>query len=121
MLHRIVISLSLLLSLPAAYGKVVIFWQEGFPTIDSQPVAKQTLAEACRAEDPIFAGIADLKKADTLNNADLLILPYGSAIPADIWKTIRDYLDGGGNLLTLGGRALFVPVSEANARRSLQG
>lgn len=106
----------LLVSTAPAYGKVVVFWQDGFPTIESLPVAKQTLLQAFGDAETILAGTADFKKADTLKDADLLVLPYGSAVPADVWKPICEYLIGGGNLLTLGGRPLFVPVTEEAGR-----
>ena len=116
MLRLVPVFIALLISIAPAYGKVVIFWQDGFPVIESQPVAKQTLLQAFGDSEPILAGIADLKKADTLKNADLLVLPYGSAVPADVWQPIREHLNGGGNLLTLGGRPLFVPVIEEEGR-----
>ena len=40
------------------------------------------------------------------------MLPYGSAVPADGWKAIEDYLQHGGNLLVLGGQPLHVPVTQ---------
>ena len=105
-----------LVSIVPAHGKVVVFWQDGFPTIESQPVSKQTLLQAFGNGEAVFAGTSDIKKAEALKGADLLVLPYGSAVPADAWQPIRDYLAGGGNLLTLGGRPFCVPVTEEDGR-----
>ncbi len=111
MLRRAVFFSFFCLSIVSAYGKVVIFWQAGFPTLESQPIARQTVEQAFAGAEPVFAGIAEFRRPDLLARTDLLVLPYGSAFPADVWKPIHDYLDGGGNLLTLGGRPLFVPVT----------
>jgi hypothetical protein len=92
-----------------AQGKVVVFWQEGFPTVESQAVPRTALEQALQAMQPVvFAGLDELPGA--LKEADLLVLPYGSAAPVEGWKAILAHLEGGGNLLTLGGRPLFVPV-----------
>ena len=97
-------------------AKVVVFYQGGFPTVDSQPIQQETLRTALGEMQPLFAGIEELKKPETLRDADFLVLPYGSAFPADAWKQISTYLQEGGNLLTLGGRPLLVPVFRAGDR-----
>jgi hypothetical protein len=53
---------------------------------------------------------------DALANVDLLVLPYGSAFPVEAWKSIERYLDGGGNLLVIGGQPLRVPVNLVNGQ-----
>jgi hypothetical protein len=98
-----------LLSLPLS-AKVVVFWQPGFPTVDSQPVPRATLQRALDGMHPEFAGIAAIRAPQALLSADLLVLPYGSAFPADAWPAITQYLAAGGNLLVLGGRPFLVPV-----------
>ena len=95
----------------AVDAKVVVFWQDGFPTAASQPVSREALAEAIDA--PVFMGIAGLRDPAAplaRSGADLLVLPYGSAFPAEAWSAIRDYLRAGGNLLILGGQPFRVPV-----------
>jgi len=99
-----------------ADARVVVFWQSGFPTVDSQPVEEETLKAALGKMPPLFADIEALRSPQTLRDADLLILPYGSAFPAEAWKAIHEYLQGGGNLLTLGGRPLSVPVLQENGK-----
>ena len=90
--------------------KTMVFWQEGFPTIASQPISQETLASALGAKGIMFADVAKLNDASTLEQADLLVLPYGSAVPANAWKSIQTYMNHGGNLLILGGQPLHVPV-----------
>lgn len=76
-----------------AYGKVVVFWQGGFPTVESQPLSQDSLREALAPMEPVFVGLEDLKKPDALKDADLLILPYGSAVPVEAWGRVREYLE----------------------------
>jgi len=104
----------ILVSTSSVFGKVVVFWQEGFPTVASQPVTRETLAKALEGADPIFAGIDGLRDPTTLTGADLLVLPYGSATPVDAWNSIHGYLRAGGNLLVLGGQPFRVPVTAIN-------
>ena len=101
----------LLLSLPLS-AKVIVFWQPGFPFVDSQPVERVSLQHALDGLQPEYADLAALRDAKVLDAADLLVLPYGSAFPADAWATIAHYLAGGGNLLVLGGQPFRVPVRQ---------
>jgi hypothetical protein len=99
-----------------AQARVVVFWQAGFPTEESQAIEQATLRAALQEMEPSFASLDELRNPETLKDADLLVLPYGSAFPADAWKQIYAYLQGGGNLLTLGGRPLYVPVFRQGER-----
>jgi hypothetical protein len=96
-------------AIPAAAG-VVVFYEPGFPAIESQPPSREALAEALDSFEVDFMGVEMLQRPDSLEGVDLLVLPYGSAFPADAWPAIRAHLLRGGNLLNLGGRALWVPV-----------
>jgi Beta-galactosidase len=107
---RILLFISLLLPSPVL-AKTVVFWQPGFPTIASAPIAQATLTQALDGLDPSFADIAALNTPATLADADLLVLPYGSAVPTDAWKAILAYIQAGGNLLIAGGQPLRVPVT----------
>jgi len=98
------------------HAKVVVFWQPGFPTIASQPIDRAVLEKAFEGMDATFANEAALSVPETLANAELLILPYGSAVPTGSWKSIEHYLSAGGNLLVIGGQPLRVPVSLADQR-----
>ncbi|HYW42155.1 MAG TPA: beta-galactosidase [Bryobacteraceae bacterium] len=106
--------LLILTSTPALLARVVVFWQNGFPTVASQPIARETLAQALQGAEPAFHGVQDLTNSATLAGVELLVLPYGSAVPADAWSGIQAYLRAGGNLLVLGGQALRVPVTGVN-------
>jgi hypothetical protein len=91
-------------------ASVVVFVDSNFPAVESEVPSRETLSEALGSFDIDFVGLEELQQSGTLEGVDLLVLPYGSAFPADAWPAIRSYLQGGGNLLNLGGRALWVPV-----------
>ncbi|MGP8251324.1 MAG: beta-galactosidase [Terracidiphilus sp.] len=95
-------------------AKTVVFWQPGFPTVDSDPVDRNALSQAVAGA--VFADLKALNDPATLDGVDLLVLPYGSALPADAWKAIRAYLHAGGNLLVIGGQPLRVPVTQADGK-----
>src|ERR1017187_3351403 len=97
-------------------AKVVVFWHPGFPTVSSQPVAHDTLAHALEGMEPVFSDLDQLKDPTALAGAELLVLPYGSAAPADAWGAIMTYLRSGGNLLVLGGQPLRVPVTRMDGK-----
>jgi hypothetical protein len=116
MRSRLILSLLVLAASATMFGKTVVFWQDGFPTIASQPITRETLTKALQGMDPAFAGIEALRSPATLTGVDLLVLPYGSAVPIEAWSSIQAYLRAGGNLLVLGGQPFRVPVAEANGR-----
>jgi hypothetical protein len=97
-------------------AKVVVFWHPGFPAVSSQPVAHATLAHALEGMEPVFSDLDRLKDPAALAGADLLVLAYGSAAPADAWGAIMTYLRSGGNLLVLGGQPLRVPVTRMDGK-----
>lgn len=97
----------------ALFAKTIVFWQDGFPTVASQPLSRDALLKSLDDPNVVFAGFTELKDAAIWKDVDLFVLPYGSAVPADAWPAIRTYLRGGGNLLVLGGQALRVPVTTA--------
>ncbi len=81
----------------------MVFWQPGFPTADSvTPDAAGLHAAFPGAE---FADASQLGTALSAPDTDLLVLPYGSAWPEADWPAILEYLDRGGNLIVLGGKA----------------
>ena len=97
-------------------AKTVVFSEPGFPTLESEALSRETLTETLAGQQIVFASIDELNKPETLRDANLLVLPYGSAFPADAWPAIRTHLESGGNLLTLGGRALWIPVWREEGR-----
>lgn len=92
----------------------VVFEQPGFPTLASEPVPHRTLAAAL-GPGTRFADLAQISAPDGLRGANLLVLPYGSAVPVDAWPAMQRFLTGGGNLLVLGGQPLRVPVEGNSA------
>jgi hypothetical protein len=101
------IALLLALALPLAAQEVVVFWEPGFPALETQAPPREAIAGTL---SPRFAGIDELNRPGALAGAALLVLPYGSAFPADAWRAIEQYLNDGGNLLNIGGRPLTAPV-----------
>jgi Beta-galactosidase len=114
---RIALTFAVLALLPVSmFAKVVVFWQPGFPTVGSEPIDRQALTRALDGMDASFADLNALKTAGALDQADLLVLPYGSAVPVDAWSAVERYLHGGGSLLILGGQPLQVPVVQSGER-----
>ncbi len=87
---------------------VVVFWEEGFPTVDTAALSRAELASAL--PNAAFAGAAELPGALARESTRLLVLPFGSAFPEENWLAIYDFLQRGGNLLTLGGRPFMRPA-----------
>ncbi len=116
MRERLCILFSFFLLSSELQAKVVVFWQPGFPTVASQPVPRATLDKALEGLAPVFADEAALAAPEALADTDLLVLPYGSAVPVEAWKAIERYLDDGGNLLVLGGQPLRIPVNLVNGQ-----
>ena len=87
--------------------KIVIFFDENFPTVDSLKLTRNLLQDALKNHDLIFTNAIDLKLT---NEVDLFINAHGSAFPKSAWKTILKYLQDGGNFLNIGGVPFAVPV-----------
>jgi len=102
-----------------ALGETIIFYEKDFPTIDNGTIIRSTLEKSLASLNPRFVGIEELKKEKTLSDNDLLILPYGSAFPADAWKTIQSHLERG-DLLIIGGKPLNVPVYRDNNKWKIE-
>jgi hypothetical protein len=101
-IHSLILVLACALGASAAQaaGHTVIFYEPGFPVADSSAVSEAQLQAGFGSMS--LSGVAQLPAA--LADADLLVLPYGSAYPEADWKPILEYLDRGGNLLVLGGK-----------------
>jgi hypothetical protein len=98
----------------AAHAKTVVFWQEDFPAIETEAPPRAALEHALIGQHPVFLSLAELEAPGALAAGDLLVLPYGSAFPADAWDIIRQQLSRG-NLLNIGGRPLTIPVRRSGA------
>ena len=85
------LALGCVILLPA---KTVVFRQAGFPTVASQPVTRDALVRALADADTVFGGIEGLKDPATLAGASLLVLPYGSAVPALFFYPRKPWCSG---------------------------
>ena len=92
-----------------ASRRMVIFYEPGFPTIESEALSHEALVAAL--PNASFASLAQLRSGNALTDASLLVLPYGSAVPAQGFPAIQSFLHSGGNLLIIGGQPLRVPVA----------
>jgi hypothetical protein len=102
-IFRVLPSLLLALVSASSSARTAVFWQSGFPAADSPAPAEATLRSAFA--DAQFADAEQLANALDEPETNLLVLPYGSAWPEPAWDAILRYLDRGGNLIVLGGRA----------------
>lgn len=80
----------------------VVFQEPGFPSADAANPDDAALRRAF--VDAAFVDAQHLSSALENPEADLLVMPYGSAYPEAAWPAILRYLDRGGNLLVLGGK-----------------
>jgi hypothetical protein len=87
----------------------VVFLQSGFPAIDTEVPSREWFAQILPSAR--YVDLAQLRSGEALIAAPLLVLPYGSAVPATAWPAIQKYLSGGGNLLVVGGQPMHVPIS----------
>ena len=99
---RLLLSLALASAPAGALAKTVVFWQSGFPAADSPAPTESALRAAFAGAD--FADADHLSAVLASSDANLLVLPYGSAWPEADWDAILQYLDRGGNLIVLGGK-----------------
>ena len=81
---------------------VVVLNEPGFPSADSAFPSPQQLAGVFSTAR--MASADQLPEALAATSTRLLVLPYGSTFPEAGWPAIKRFLDGGGNLLVLGGR-----------------
>ena len=100
---------ALLVSPLCGRAQTVVFQQPGFATIDSEALPQAVLAAAVGGT-AVYVNVEQLRSGAPLEHAALLVLPYGSAFPADAWPAVMHYLEQGGNLLLIGGQPLRVPV-----------
>ena len=92
-------------------ARVAVFRAAGFPTVDAPEIAAATLDEALAGLPVVnFDSPETLAAGLRLDQADVLLLPYGSAFPLEAWPTIRGFLEAGGGLVALGGAPFMQPV-----------
>lgn len=94
--------------------RVVVFWEEGFPALDTSVIRRETLERGCGA-DVAFCGRKDLAQA-LQKQPDVFVNPYGSAFPKPCWSAFTDYLRRGGSWVNAGGNPLSRPVRWEDGR-----
>lgn len=94
----------------AVTPRVTLFLEPDFPAVDVPAPDALALMEALGAARLRVAGLDSLAAALAPGRTDVLILPYGSAFPAQAWPALHAYLAAGGNWINLGGVPLAVPV-----------
>lgn len=106
--------LLLLSSAAHANAKTVIWLENNVSAIDTAQPDRTAFDKL--GGDVQIADWQSLPAALEAKETDLLVLPYGSVFPVKDWSTIYQYLERGGNLITLGGKPFTRPaVFEAGA------
>jgi hypothetical protein len=96
--------------------RVAVFRAPGFPTVDAAPLDPAVLDEALAGLPVVVLDAPEALAARLrLRDADVLLLPYGSAFPLEAWPAIRAFLKGGGGLVVLGGAPFEQPVRQLPA------
>jgi hypothetical protein len=97
---------------PYLHAKTIVWLEDGVSAVDAPQPVRSTFEHLDRDLQVVSA--AELPAALQNNTTNLLILPYGSAFPAKYWSAIYQYLERGGNLVTLGGKPFTRPVLQDN-------
>src|SRR5262249_46841742 len=83
-------------------SSVVVFSDASFPAADAANASPEQLRKILPGGQ--FASAEQLPGMLAAPATRLLVLPYGSAFPEQIWPDIYQFLRRGGNMLVLGGR-----------------
>ena len=98
-------------SRPPESRQIVTFDEPGFPEVDAFPLRGVPGAR-------VTTGTAEL--IDALRPGAVLVWRHGAAFPAEAWKAIHDFLDGGGGLLYAGGEPWTRPVVGPRGSRRVE-
>ena len=90
---------------------IVTFDEPAFPEVDAFPLQAVPGARATTSTAELI---------DALRPGAVLVWRHGPCFPADAWKAIHEFLDGGGNLLYVGGEPFTWPVIGAAGNRSVE-
>ena len=91
--------------------RVAVFFEAGFPAVDVEATSEAVLREALTGLDVDLLPAARLASGLARDRYDVLVLPFGSAYPEEAWPAILRFLEGGGNLVNVGGRPFAVAVT----------
>lgn len=90
--------------------EIACFHSADFPTADAPLIDLHTLKKAFKGMKVHYLSADQIKEQLNAHRFAGLVLPYGSAFPAEDWSAIRSFLAGGGNLVVLGGIPFHQPV-----------
>ncbi|MEK6571077.1 MAG: hypothetical protein AABZ61_06885, partial [Bacteroidota bacterium] len=90
--------------------RVAVFFEPTFPSVDFEPIGRESLQKALDGVEVVFFGVNDLKNQLNAHDHDVLITPYGSAFPKAAYSALSKFLVDGGNWVNLGGIPFSVPV-----------
>ena len=96
---------------PPPASRIAVLWQPGVPTVDADPVPEGTLHDALTGFTSSWLDADALAAQLARDRFDVVLTPYGSAIPRLAWPALRAFLAAGGNWVNLGGAPCSVPVS----------
>lgn len=99
---------------------IAIFREEGFPSIGTPgSLTPEWLYDFLSGRFAVtYLDLSELSDGKYLNpdNFELLILPYGEAIPRKAFPSIKEYLLEGGGLLHIAGRPFWVAVEKVDGK-----
>ncbi len=101
---------------PDSASEIACFHSTGFPTVDAPVIGMETLSKAFDGLNVYYLSANQLKEQLAADRFATLVLPYGSAFPAEDWAAIRSFLSEGGNLVLLGGYPFHQPVLRENGK-----
>jgi len=96
---------------PPPASRIAVLWQPGLPTVDADPVPERTLHDALTGFTSSWLDADALAAQLARDRFDVVLTPYGSAIPRLAWPALRAFLAAGGNWVNLGGAPCSVPVA----------
>ncbi len=91
--------------------RIAVFFEAGFPAVDIDAIPEADLRQALAGLDVEWLSASALASGLSRERHDVLVMPFGSAYPEETWPAIVRFLEGGGNLVNVGGRPFAVAVS----------
>ena len=91
--------------------RVAILEEPGFPSINGVETTVAAFQEALQAYQLEISSAAGLSRLLETGSIQVLVTPYGSAFPLELWPALERYLARGGNWINIGGEPLGVPVA----------
>ncbi len=89
--------------------RIAVLWQDECSKDAEIPVLRTDLQRALSGFDVTFISAVDASPQITTDRYDLLVMPFGSHFPSDVYPSLLRFLKQGGNLLSLGGTPFGIP------------